>query len=41
MVRVIEHTFDTDVAFNFDPDGVTWKMNAPLAAVLQEISSTA
>jgi two-component sensor histidine kinase len=41
MVRMIEYTFDADVALNFDPDGVTWKMNAPLAAVLQEIGSTA
>ncbi len=41
MVRMIEHTFDADVALNFDPDGVTWKMNAPLAAVLQETGSSA
>jgi two-component sensor histidine kinase len=41
MIRMIEHAFDADVALNYDPDGVTWKMNAPLAAVLQESGPTA
>jgi two-component sensor histidine kinase len=36
MIRMIEHAFDADVALNYDPDGVSWTMNAPLAAVLQE-----
>jgi two-component sensor histidine kinase len=35
MIRMIEHAFDADVALDYDPNGVTWKMNAPLAAVLQ------
>jgi len=41
MIRMIEHTFDADVALNYDPEGVSWTMNAPLAAVLQESGPTA
>jgi two-component sensor histidine kinase len=40
-IRMIEHAFDADVALNYDSDGVIWKMNAPLAAVLQESGPTA
>jgi two-component sensor histidine kinase len=36
MIRMIEHAFDAEVALNYDPDGVTWKMNAPIAALLEE-----
>jgi two-component sensor histidine kinase len=36
MVRMIEHALDADVALDYDPDGVVWRMDAPLAAVLQE-----
>jgi two-component sensor histidine kinase len=39
MIRMIEHAFDADVALNYDPDGVTWRMNAPMAALLQENGS--
>ena len=41
MIRMIEHAFDADVTLNYDPEGVTWNMGAPLAAVLQESGSTA
>lgn len=41
MIRMIEHAFDADVALNYDPDGVTWKMNTPIAAVLEENGSIA
>jgi two-component sensor histidine kinase len=41
MIRMIEHAFDADVDLNYDPDGVSWTMNAPLAAVLQESGPTA
>ncbi len=33
MIRMTEHAFDAQVALNYDPDGVTWKMNAPIAAL--------
>jgi two-component sensor histidine kinase len=41
MVRMIEHAVDADVALNYDPDGVSWTMDAPLAAVQQEGGPTA
>jgi two-component sensor histidine kinase len=41
MIRMIEHAFDADVALNYDPKGVTWEMNAPVAAVLEESGSLA
>jgi two-component sensor histidine kinase len=41
MIRMIEHAFDADVAVNYDPEGVTWNMSAPLATVLQESGSAA
>ena len=30
MIWMVEHAFDADVALNYDPEGVTWNMNAPL-----------
>jgi two-component sensor histidine kinase len=36
MVQMIEYSFDGDVRLNYNPEGVTWKMNAPLAAMLDE-----
>jgi two-component sensor histidine kinase len=36
MVQMIEYSFDSDVSLNYHPEGVTWKMNAPLAAMLDE-----
>jgi two-component sensor histidine kinase len=36
MIRMIEHAFDAEVDLNYDPHGVTWKMNVPIAALLEE-----
>lgn len=41
MVRMIEHAVDADVVLAYDPGGVSWTMDAPLAAVLQEGGPTA
>jgi hypothetical protein len=41
MIRMIEYAFDADVMLNYDPEGVTWNMSAPLAAVLEESNSSA
>jgi two-component sensor histidine kinase len=41
MIRMIEHAFDADVALSYDPKGVTWEMNAPIAVVLEESGSCA
>jgi len=41
MIRMIEHALDAEVALDYDPQGLRWTMDAPLAAVLQESGPTA